>query len=174
MGALYGTALGDLMLQTSLNILGEPTTVLFRLSFLTQPFGTLSGRQYNCSIDMASWVHLLQKGKGVYIAEALSSFRYHPDQQIHHKLLEGTEDFTHLITTARSYSFLKSKKTYRLGLRCALQWIFSSLQDETIKRIPDSHARLFHCLQIIQYSCLRIIKILVNKLWILPLHYQIE
>ncbi|EOW9526957.1 hypothetical protein ACO11K_000552 [Bacillus cytotoxicus] len=117
---------------------------------------------------------MLQKGKGVYIAEALSSFRYHPDQQIHHKLLEGTEDFTHLITTARSYSFLKSKKTYRLGLRCALQWIFSSLRDETIKRIPDSHARLFHCLQIIQYSCLRIIKILVNKLWILPLHYQIE
>ncbi|ABS21262.1 glycosyltransferase [Bacillus cytotoxicus] len=147
---LDGTALGDVMLQTSLNIIGEPTTVLFRRPFLTEPFGTLSGRQYNCSIDMASWVHLLQKGKAVYIAEALSSLRYHPGQQIHHKLLEGTEDFTHLITTARNYGFLQSTKTYRLSLRCALQWIFSSLRDETIKRIPDSHSRLSHCLQIIQ------------------------
>lgn len=98
------------MLQTSTNVIGEPTTVLFNKLFLTEKFGTLNNRTYNCSVDMAPWVHLLSKGKAVYIAEPLSSFRYHSGQQLHQKLLEETEDFTHLILTSRKYGFYKNMK----------------------------------------------------------------
>ena len=38
---LNGIFLGDWMLRVGQNIIGEPTTTLFRKSFLTEPFGTL-------------------------------------------------------------------------------------------------------------------------------------
>ncbi|KEK24797.1 glycosyltransferase family 2 protein [Bacillus gaemokensis] len=147
-----GIQLGNTMLQTSTNIIGEPTTVLFNKLFLTETFGTLNNRTYNCSIDMASWVHLLSKGKAVYIAEPLSSFRYHSGQQLHQKLLEGTEDFTHLILTSRKYGFLQNREDYLSGISCALQWISGSLQyyKANPDLAPDAQPRLLYCLQSIQ------------------------
>ncbi|MFH4338885.1 hypothetical protein WAJ35_26260, partial [Acinetobacter baumannii] len=77
------------MLKGGHNIIGEPTTTLFRKELLTEPFGTLKERQYSCSVDMASWISLLSKGNAIYISEPLSQFRYHAGQQIHNKLLQG-------------------------------------------------------------------------------------
>ncbi|KFM99157.1 glycosyltransferase [Bacillus clarus] len=150
---IEGIQIGNTMLTTSNNIIGEPTTVLFNKLFLTEKFGTLNTRKYNCSIDMASWVHLLSKGKAVYIAEPLSSFRYHSGQQFQQKLLEGIEDFTHLILTSRKYGFLQNREDYLSGIRCALQWITGSLQ--YYKANPDlapedAQPRLLYCLQSIQ------------------------
>ena len=69
---LNGIFSGDWMLKGGHNIIGEPTTVLFRKQLLTEPFGTLKGRHYSCSVDMASWISLLSKGDAVYISEPLS------------------------------------------------------------------------------------------------------
>lgn len=98
---LNGTDLGNHMLILGQNIIGEPTTVLFRKRLLTEPFGTLNGRNYNCSVDMASWISLLSKGDAIYITEPLSSFRLHTGQQVHHKYLEGCEDFSHLVLNSK-------------------------------------------------------------------------
>ena len=108
---LNGIFLGDWMLRVGQNIIGEPTTTLFRKSFLTEPFGTLKGREYACSVDMASWISLLSKGDAVYISESLSQFRHHAGQQIHNKLLQGCEDFTHLVVTSKEYGFYKILQT---------------------------------------------------------------
>ncbi len=74
---LNGIFLGNWMLKGGHNIIGEPTTTLFRKELLTEPFGTLKERQYSCSVDMASWISLLSKGNAIYISEPLSQFRYH-------------------------------------------------------------------------------------------------
>ncbi|WP_459501060.1 glycosyltransferase family 2 protein [Bacillus sp. C1] len=149
---LNGLQFGNMMLETGNNIIGEPTTVLFRKSFLTEPFGVLSERRYNCSIDMASWIHLLSKGKAAYIAESLSYFRYHDGQQIHQKLLEGTEDITHLVITSRNYGFLQDRNQYTLGLRNALHWILTVLRyyNQYSLNTQDSKPRLLHCLRSVQ------------------------
>ncbi|MDM5426656.1 glycosyltransferase [Bacillus mycoides] len=148
---LNGIFLGDWMLKGGHNIIGEPTTILFRKQLLTEPFGTLKGRHYSCSVDMASWISLLSKGDAVYISEPLSQFRYHTGQQIHSKLLEGSEDFTHLVINSKEYGFLQDNTDYRLGLISAYKWCKGSLEyySQLPNLIPDAHVRLSHCLDII-------------------------
>ncbi|MES5953885.1 glycosyltransferase family 2 protein [Bacillus fungorum] len=148
---LNGILLGDWMLKSGLNIIGEPTTTLFRKKLLTEPFGTLKGRQYSCSVDMASWISLLSKGDAVYISEPLSQFRSHIGQQIHSKLLEGSEDFTHLVINAKDYGFLLNNSDYRTALLNAYQWCKNSSRYYNLlpDLIPDAHVRLSDCLDII-------------------------
>ncbi|MGM2810371.1 glycosyltransferase family 2 protein, partial [Bacillus cereus group sp. Bce027] len=82
----------------------------------------------------------------------LSSFRYHSGQQLHQKLLEGTEDFTHLILTSRKHGILQKREDYLSGIHCALHWITGSRQ--YYKANPDlaedTQPRLPYCLQSIQ------------------------
>ncbi|MDR4985713.1 glycosyltransferase family 2 protein [Bacillus cereus] len=148
---LNGILLGDWMLKSGHNIIGEPTTTLFKKKLLTDPFGTLKGRQYACSVDMASWISLLSKGDAVYISEPLSQFRHHAGQQVHNKLLQGSEDFTHLVITSKEYGFLQNTTDYRAALLNAYQWCKNSLQyyHSLPDLIPDAHVRLSHCLDII-------------------------
>ncbi|MGE1057719.1 glycosyltransferase family 2 protein [Bacillus sp. GMa5/1] len=148
---LNGIFLGNWMLKGGHNIIGEPTTTLFRKELLTEPFGTLKERQYSCSVDMASWISLLSKGNAIYISEPLSQFRYHAGQQIHNKLLQGCEDFTHLVITAKEYGFLQNTTDYRAALLSAYQWCKSSLKYylHQLDIFPDAHVRLSHCLDII-------------------------
>jgi glycosyltransferase involved in cell wall biosynthesis len=68
------------MILNRLNFIGEPTTVLFRRRDVEE-LGVFMGRKYICNYDMASWATLLLKGKFVYIAQILSSFRIHEDQE---------------------------------------------------------------------------------------------
>ncbi|KZL93687.1 hypothetical protein [Clostridium magnum] len=69
------------MILKSLNFIGEPTTVLFRKKDINiDQLGVFMSRKYQCNSDMATWATLLLKGKFVYIAEILSSFRIHEGQ----------------------------------------------------------------------------------------------
>jgi len=78
---LSGPELTKLVLQWNYNCIGEPTTVLFRKSALTEPFGTFDRRKYGCNVDQAAWFNLLEHGKAVFMAEILSCFRIHSGQQ---------------------------------------------------------------------------------------------
>jgi hypothetical protein len=73
------------MIMAGLNIVGEPSTVLFRRADLDdrpESFG-FDGVPGHGIIDMATWAALLLKGDAVYMREALSSFRIHPAQRQH-------------------------------------------------------------------------------------------
>ncbi|MFC7560689.1 hypothetical protein ACFQY3_19720 [Paenibacillus farraposensis] len=72
--------LANIALTRCLNVIGEPTTVLFKKTDLTERFGVYKGKQYSLLNDLASWLNLLSKGKAVYIPETLSYFRIHPNQ----------------------------------------------------------------------------------------------
>jgi glycosyltransferase involved in cell wall biosynthesis len=81
---LDGIEFGNLVLNHWCNFIGEPTTVLFRKGDLDEPFGVFTGRQAENNVDVGSWLILLAKGKGVYIAETLSYYRSHSEQLTHH------------------------------------------------------------------------------------------
>ncbi|MEB3100432.1 glycosyltransferase [Ferviditalea candida] len=76
---LDGQELASTALSRCQNVIGEPSTVLFRRKSLTGPFGNFNGNQYHGLNDLATWVSL-SRGKAVYIPEALSFFRVHPEQ----------------------------------------------------------------------------------------------
>lgn len=117
-----GEKIGNKMLLDCCNWIGEPTTPLFKKKDLTEPFGTLNKRIYNCCIDFASWIHLLSKGDLGYISEPLSYFRIHPlqQQQAIIKQLEGLEDMIYLILNSQNYGFLKGSEL----LKTALEQLF--------------------------------------------------
>jgi glycosyltransferase involved in cell wall biosynthesis/predicted O-methyltransferase YrrM len=104
---LDGKHIAKQMLKEQCNFIGEPTTVLFRKKDLINPFGIWKERKYKCAVDVASWLTLLSQGKGVYIAEPLSFFRYHVGQQLHgsNQIVDGLEDWYHGIKLGEQEGF---------------------------------------------------------------------
>jgi len=97
-----GIEIARKMILGGLNFIGEPTTVLFRRGDLDE-LGAFMGRKYICNYDMAMWATLLLKGKFVYIAEILSGFRIHEEQQSNvdeiHQI--GLKELVYLLEDAR-------------------------------------------------------------------------
>jgi glycosyltransferase involved in cell wall biosynthesis len=83
--ALFGGRdLGNFVLGNAMNLVGEPTTVLFRRSLLELDAGNVfrwDGRDYHCLADVSVWLRLLSKGLAYYAASPLSEFRVHPAQE---------------------------------------------------------------------------------------------
>ncbi|PIE92532.1 hypothetical protein CO726_26165 [Bacillus fungorum] len=115
---LDGKQLGKKMITSQCNFIGEPTTVLFRKKDLIYPFGMFKDRKYLCNIDVASWLTLLSQGKAVYIAEPLSYFRLHINQQLNgpNKIIDGLEDWYHGITIGRQEGFFTSHEDYVIAI----------------------------------------------------------
>lgn len=76
------------------NLIGEPSVVMFRKDAAIRGFD----HRYNQLADIEMWFHLLEKGRFVYLAEPLCSFRHHDGQQtIKNELeLEFVYDLTYL------------------------------------------------------------------------------
>ena len=147
-----GLEIGNQILKKCINYIGEPTTPLFRKKDLTEPFGTLDNRIYNCNVDLASWILLLSKGNLAYISEPLSCFRIHSGQQLQSqlKIVEGIEDFTHLVITSKHYGFLQQKREQQKALREVLLRIKKGFNYYRNERTENIKNRLLHCLELVQ------------------------
>jgi predicted SAM-dependent methyltransferase len=80
---IEGLSLGSMVLANGKNIIGEPTSVLFRKSDLEdiQPDPLSMDRKQLVGVcDLAMWLNLITKGNAIYLVEPLSSFRRHGDQ----------------------------------------------------------------------------------------------
>ncbi|TWI60650.1 glycosyl transferase family 2 [Pseudoduganella lurida] len=75
-----GPAMARHVLLSGMNVIGEPTTVLFRRSALREPFGELYGQSYQVITDLSAWFSILSHMHCVYLPEALSFFRIHGNQ----------------------------------------------------------------------------------------------
>lgn len=119
---LDGRQLGEFVLKNNYNCIGEPTTVLFRKTKLTEPFGTFNGRINGCNVDQASWLNLLSNHKAVYINEVLSLFRIHQGQQQNDLKIRlmGFTDYIHQILTSREKGYLLNVIQYREIINNAL------------------------------------------------------
>ena len=119
-----GREIGKKMLLTMANFIGEPTTVLIRRSLLEHHYWNADCRGYKVISDVVMWLELLSKGKMVYIAEPLSSFRSHQGQEqagINVVLLSRIEWFE---ITKEAYEigyFIETLDEYKLALICLLK-----------------------------------------------------
>ena len=140
---LDGKELGDIALSQGLNVIGEPTTVLFRKKDLSEPFGVYKGKQYSLINDLAAWLSLLSKGKAVYISEALSFFRLHPDQNSNKMDQKSGSEWLDIIIASREDGFLQSNKLYKTALLTFRNRVNSlEYYNEDIKRIDDILGKL--------------------------------
>jgi O-antigen biosynthesis protein len=81
---MRGIDLGDFALGNSVNVIGEPSTAMFRRADLELEGDSIfrwQGRDYHCLADMSLWLRLLAGGLAFYAASPLSEFRRHAGQE---------------------------------------------------------------------------------------------
>ena len=140
---LDGKELGGHCIITRSQVRGEPTTVLFRKKDLSEPFGVYKGKQYSLINDLAAWLSLLSKGKAVYISEALSFFRLHPDQNSNKMDQKSGSEWLDIIIASREDGFLQSNKLYKTALLTFRNRVNGlEYYNEDIKRIDDILGKL--------------------------------
>lgn len=133
---LDGKMLANLALTRCLNVIGEPTTVLFRKKDLTEPFGVYKGKQYSLINDLAAWLSLLSKGNAVYISEALSYFRLHPNQNNNTLGVNAFSEWLDIIIASREDGFLDTNELLKTALHSYRERVKGYPQfGEDIKRI---------------------------------------
>lgn len=76
-GVFDGTETINWCLRTNCNLIGEPSVVLFRKTFVAKPFDTT----FKQVLDWDFWIDLMQRGHLAYTDEPLCAFRTHPHQQ---------------------------------------------------------------------------------------------
>lgn len=119
---INGILLGNLVMETTTNFIGEPTTVMFPRKLLetNKPnIYCLNGKDIYGNGDLSMWFNLLYQGDAVYIYEPLSCFRLHLDQN---QLSVSTkyECITHwyyLLFETLIMGFLKNKQTYYTSIK---------------------------------------------------------
>ena len=85
---IEGLSLGEHILTKGKNIIGEPTSVLFRkleLADVRPDPMSMDGKPLMGVSDLAMWLHLMAKGSAIYLVEPLTYFRRHKNQvqQVH-------------------------------------------------------------------------------------------
>ena len=103
---IEGRELGKYVISNMLNVIGEPTTVLFRKNDIKENFGNYLGRQYRPLSDVSTWLSLLRDGRAVYIAEPLSFFRLHRGQNANDQInvIIGAIEWFYLIKNSYDHA----------------------------------------------------------------------
>lgn len=113
-----GKDLGNFMLRYLKNILGEPTTIMFRkraLAGLKPTIFSISGKEISFNVDMVILLNLLSQGDAIYISEPLSCFRIHKDQeqQKPHVIYGCIEAWPHIVEHSKPLGFLEEQSACR-------------------------------------------------------------
>ncbi|WP_404332356.1 glycosyltransferase [Mesobacillus maritimus] len=136
-----GSVLGKFVIANLLNVIGEPTTVLFRKSDIEENFGTYFGRQYVPLSDISTWLHLIHNGDAVYIAEPLSFFRWHSGQNTNDivNMIKATSEWYYLIKDSFTNAvFVYSSDEYKKLLNTWLS--YSTRFIHNVNKLALDHA----------------------------------
>lgn len=110
-------AMRRLVLQRLLNVIGEPTTTLFRKRDLpNERFGNFNNRQYFSLADLATWFSLMEGGDLCYLPEPYSFFRFHSDQD-QHKLkthLAGHNEWLYLVQDSFARKIITKEELHQV------------------------------------------------------------
>jgi hypothetical protein len=115
---VLGRELGDLVLVNSINLIGEPTTAMFRRAQLRVEEGSVfrwGGREYHCLADLSLWLRLLANGLAYYDAGVLSEYRRHAGQEQEKPgmRLNCLAERMHIARQARRAGFLGTDSLWR-------------------------------------------------------------
>src|SRR3954451_4245208 len=108
-GVLDGVELGDLVLRTNLNVLGEGTTVLYRRPLLSGPDAmTFGAHDFEAILDVSLWLKVLSQCNAFYSAAPQSLFRAHGGQGGADYLAPflGTIEWGRIIPASKEFGFL--------------------------------------------------------------------
>jgi glycosyltransferase involved in cell wall biosynthesis len=116
-----GKELADFALINSANLIGEPSTVMFRKRDVNLDAGglfTWGERHYHCLADLSLWIRLLARGAAFYQASALSEFRMHSGQEQGGPTMEVEciAERIDLAHQARAGGFLREPRHLRAAL----------------------------------------------------------
>ncbi|WP_170977858.1 glycosyltransferase [Blastococcus sp. CCUG 61487] len=123
-GPIDGWELGNSILESCTNSIGEFTTVLFRrdavdLATLWEP----DGRRIDVVTDVKVWLDLLAQGPAFYTPRVLSRFRQHAGQNTHQPwtIARGERDWVRLIDHGIRLGFLPEVEQRRRAYSVLLQ-----------------------------------------------------
>jgi glycosyltransferase involved in cell wall biosynthesis len=139
--AVEGKFLGSLTFEYG-NIIGEPTTVLFKKSDLADFNFNFMGFEFKINTDWINWLKLLAKGNAVYMVEPLSAFRYHGNQVsrmgVSHVI--GTIEIGHMFLNANKLGFLEDKDSFKRSLIHTIRTFENTIRDfnEDLKQYDKS------------------------------------
>ena len=114
-----GFELGDVALINSLNLIGEPSTVMFRRADVdceASGIFTWAGTTYHCLADLSLWLRLLTLGEAYYCAAALCEYRVHTGQEQRGLGVGCITERYDLGVQARRAGFLREPAQYRVAL----------------------------------------------------------
>ena len=116
-----GIELGDFTLINGLNMLGEPTTALFRKRDVSLEAGDLftwGATRYHVLADLSLWLRLLARGTAFYQAPVLSEFRMHAGQEQAGAAMDvaSVVERLHLARQARRAGFVAHAALYQAAL----------------------------------------------------------
>jgi hypothetical protein len=131
---MIGRDLGDHVLRHSVNFIGEPTTVMFRKRDLVtggDHIFRIGGNEYICLADLSLWLRLLSRGDAVYLADELSCFRVHQNQEQRKPdvALKCIVERYYLIDDGISLGFLRERHLQAQALRSVLAIFRNVLAD---------------------------------------------
>jgi glycosyltransferase involved in cell wall biosynthesis len=86
----------SLMMRGAENLIGEPSSVLFRRKDAVRGFNP----QLRQIVDLEMWFHLLEKGDLIYTGRPLCGFRRHPVQQTNVNDASGVAKREHVVAFA--------------------------------------------------------------------------
>jgi glycosyltransferase involved in cell wall biosynthesis len=116
---ISGHELSRMVVKNLTNFIGEPTTVLFKRSYIDgDKYGYFNGVRFMNISDVANWFTLLQHGDAIYISEPLSSFRIHASQNSNKTYvhIHGVIAWYHLIKHSCETGILKDLDEYKIAL----------------------------------------------------------
>ncbi len=134
--AIGGTSFAELILRNGSNLVGEPTTAMFRRSLLDRQFGVFLGRQYTTLSDVATWLQVMTQADAVYLPEPLSYFRLHggQDQRNNRVRIEANVEWLQLLCDAHLHGkFLTDRAALHdmlTGKLMTAMWFLTSVHDE--------------------------------------------
>lgn len=138
---MRGLDLGDFALGNSINVIGEPTTALFRRADLALEGDSIfrwGGRDYHCLADMSLWLRLMARGLAFYAASPLSDFRRHGDQEQEKESVRFAclVERAWMVRRAREAGFLASPGHLAVALRALRSrgeaWREAAARDPTL------------------------------------------
>ncbi len=123
-GVVNGRELGNVVLSTCTNVIGEVTTVLFRRADVApEELWLVDGRPLAANGDIALWLSLLARGDAWYTPETLSSFRTHGSQRTQNPrvIAGGSRDWPLLLDWGRRQGYLSDPAKERRALARTLR-----------------------------------------------------
>lgn len=122
-GLVDGRELGSLVLLNCANVIGEPTTVLFRREDVApEDLWLVDGRTVDVLNDVQLWLQLLARGPAFYTPRSLSRFRQHGGQNSNNPRYvgRGERDWSRLIDWAARTGFFPDPRQERRAQARAL------------------------------------------------------